>query len=57
MGGFGEVLKPGRKRKNASIYHEALQELQLKRWKLRRRINIDRELTRLYGEQATFRGV
>ncbi|KAM6513757.1 hypothetical protein FALCPG4_014975 [Fusarium falciforme] len=57
MGGFGEVLKPGRKRKNASIHHEALQELQLKRWKLRRRINIDRELTRLYGEQATFRGV
>ncbi|KAI3572600.1 P-loop containing nucleoside triphosphate hydrolase protein [Fusarium oxysporum f. sp. albedinis] len=57
MGGFGEVLTPGRKRKNASICDEALRKLQLERWKSRRRINIDRELVYLYGEQARFRGV
>ncbi|WKT53675.1 hypothetical protein QSH57_004259 [Fusarium oxysporum f. sp. vasinfectum] len=57
MGGFGEVLTPGRKRKNASICDEALRKLQLGRWKSRRRINIDRELVYLYGEQARFRGV
>ncbi|PNP51111.1 hypothetical protein FNYG_15921 [Fusarium nygamai] len=57
MGGFGGVLTPGRKRKNASICDEALRKLQLERWKSRRRINIDRELVYLYGEQARFRGV
>ncbi|KAG7416705.1 hypothetical protein Forpi1262_v016777 [Fusarium oxysporum f. sp. raphani] len=57
MGGFGEVLTPGRKRKNASICDEALRKLQLERWKSRRRINIDREHVYLYGEQARFRGV
>ncbi|EXK77434.1 hypothetical protein FOQG_17854 [Fusarium oxysporum f. sp. raphani 54005] len=34
MGGFGEVLTPGRKRKNASICDEALRKLQLERWKM-----------------------
>ncbi|KLP03469.1 Uncharacterized protein Y057_10530 [Fusarium fujikuroi] len=57
IGGFGGVLTPGRKRKNASICDEALRKLQLERWKSRRRINIDRELVYLYGEQARFRGV
>ncbi|KAL6407509.1 uncharacterized protein AUP68_10341 [Ilyonectria robusta] len=28
--GFGDVLKPGRKRKNPSLYYEAMQELQLR---------------------------
>ncbi|KAG7420601.1 hypothetical protein Forpi1262_v016369 [Fusarium oxysporum f. sp. raphani] len=49
MGGFGEVLTPGRKRKNASICDEALRKLQLERWKSRRRINIDRELLLKYS--------
>ena len=57
MGGFGEVLTPGRKRKKASVCDEALRKLQLERWKTRRRINIDRELIHLYGDQAAFRGV
>ncbi|CAM1507683.1 Fc.00g073240.m01.CDS01 [Cosmosporella sp. VM-42] len=55
--GFGEILKPGRKRKNASFHHEAVRELQLRRWKTLRRINIDRELGRLYRDQARFRGL
>lgn len=33
-----------------------MQELQLRRWKTLRRINIDRELSRLYGDQTRFRG-
>ncbi|KAK4205852.1 hypothetical protein QBC37DRAFT_247383, partial [Rhypophila decipiens] len=56
-GRISEVLFPGRKRKNTSVYHEALQQLQLRKWKLRRRIDMDRELTYLYGEQARFRSI
>ncbi|KAJ3453241.1 hypothetical protein MRS44_018896 [Fusarium solani] len=54
--GFGEVLRPGRKRKNPSLHHEAMRDLQLRRWKTLRRIDIDRELRRLYGEDTQFRG-
>ncbi|KAL6416340.1 uncharacterized protein AUP68_00557 [Ilyonectria robusta] len=50
------MLKPGRKRKNPSLHYEAMQELQLRRWKTLRRINIDRELCRLYGDQTRFQG-
>ena len=56
LSGFGEVLRPGRKRKNPSLHYEALQHLQLMRWKTLRRVNIDRELARLYGDGTTFRG-
>ncbi|KAK1613478.1 hypothetical protein BDP81DRAFT_401270 [Colletotrichum phormii] len=56
LGGFGLALTPGRKRKTASMYDEALRALQLARWKLRRRIDIDGELVRLYGADARFRG-
>jgi superfamily II DNA helicase RecQ len=56
MGVFGDVLRPGHKRKNPSIHHEALRELQLARWKTLRRVDIDRELCRLYGQGARFRG-
>ncbi|KFA70949.1 hypothetical protein S40288_10242 [Stachybotrys chartarum IBT 40288] len=55
-GGFGGVLRPGRKRKMPSVHYEALHEMQLARWKTLRRVNIDRELQRLYGEHARFRG-
>ncbi|RMI97528.1 hypothetical protein CDV36_016208 [Fusarium kuroshium] len=54
--GFGEVLRPGRKRKNPSLHHEAMRHLQLMRWKTLRRIDVDRELRRLYGEDVRFRG-
>ncbi|KAH7247622.1 P-loop containing nucleoside triphosphate hydrolase protein [Fusarium redolens] len=57
IGGFDGVLTSGRKRKNVSIYDETLRKLQLERWKSHRRINIDRELIYLYGEQARFRGI
>jgi RecQ family ATP-dependent DNA helicase len=54
--GFGDVLRPGRKRKSPSVHHEALRELQLARWRTLRRVNIDRELRRLYGDHVQFRG-
>ena len=56
LGGLGDILHPGRKRKSPSVHHEALRELQLTRWKTLRRVNIDRELRRLYGDHVQFRG-
>jgi hypothetical protein len=50
MGGFGEVFTLGCKRKKASVCDKVLRRLQLERWKLCRRINIDRELVYLYGD-------
>lgn len=57
MRGFGEVLQPGWKRKHASIHDEVVRDLQLRRWKVRRRVDPEGALRRLYGEQAQFRGV
>jgi RecQ family ATP-dependent DNA helicase len=57
MAGLGGILKPGRKRKSPSLHHEAMKNLQVRRWKTLRSVDIDRELGRLYGEQARFRGI
>jgi superfamily II DNA helicase RecQ len=56
INGFGDVLIPGRKRKTPSLHYEAMRNLQLRRWKTLRRINIDQELGRLYGDHVRFRG-
>lgn len=56
LGGLRDVLRPGRKRKSPSVHHEGLRELQLARWKALRRVNLDRELRRLLGDQVQFRG-
>jgi len=56
ISGFGDVLIPGRKRKTPSLHYEAMKNLQLRRWKTLRRINIDQELGRLYGDHVRFRG-
>lgn len=56
VNGFGEVLTPGRKRKTPSLHYESMRNLQLRRWKTLRRVNIDQELGRLYGEHVRFRG-
>lgn len=49
-------LTTGPQAQEPVIHHEALRELQLSRWKLLRRVDIDRELRGLYGDQATFWG-
>ncbi|RKK72604.1 hypothetical protein BFJ71_g17488, partial [Fusarium oxysporum] len=56
VNGFGEILTPGRKRKTPSLHYEAMRTLQLRRWKALRRVNIDQELGRLYGDHVRFRG-
>jgi superfamily II DNA helicase RecQ len=56
LDGFGDVLIPGRKRKTPSLHYEVMRNLQLRRWKALRRINIDQELCRLYGDDVRFRG-
>ncbi|KAG7001869.1 ATP-dependent DNA helicase hus2/rqh1 [Fusarium oxysporum f. sp. conglutinans] len=56
INGFRDVLIPGRKRKTPSLHYEAMRNLQLRRWKTLRRINIDQELGRLYGDHVRFRG-
>ncbi|KAF4449200.1 hypothetical protein F53441_7482 [Fusarium austroafricanum] len=56
VNGFRELLTPGRKRKTTSLHYEAMRSLQLRRWKTLRRINLDQELCRLYGEHIRFRG-
>jgi hypothetical protein len=56
VNGFGEILTPGRKRKTPSLHYEAMRNLQLRRWKTLRWVNIDRELGRLYGDHVRFRG-
>jgi hypothetical protein len=56
INGFRDVLMPGRKRKTPSLHYEAMKNLQLIRWKTLRRVNIDQELRRLYGDHAQFRG-
>jgi superfamily II DNA helicase RecQ len=56
INGFGDILMPGRKRKAPSLHYEAMKNLQLIRWKTLRRVNIDQELRRLYGDRARFRG-
>lgn len=56
VAGFGEVLRPGHKRKTPSLHHEAMHQLQMARWKMLRRINTEHELRRLHGDQIRFRG-
>ncbi|KAF5227551.1 hypothetical protein FANTH_14744 [Fusarium anthophilum] len=56
INGFGELLTPGRKRKMPSLHYEAMRDLQLRRWKTLRQVNIDQELGRLYGDHVRFRG-
>jgi hypothetical protein len=52
LGGLGSIIQPGRKRKSPSVHHEVVRELQLARWKMLRRVNIDSELRRLYGDHV-----
>lgn len=54
--GLGSILKPGHKQKNPSLHHEATKALQVQRWRTLRSIDIDQQLSRLYGEQTRFRG-
>lgn len=53
---YTSTTKPGHKRKTASVHHEAMRELQVKRWRTLRQVDIDVELRRLYGEGIRFRG-
>ncbi|KAF6793337.1 hypothetical protein CMUS01_16109 [Colletotrichum musicola] len=57
IGGLDAFLQPGRKRRRPSLHHEAMKAAQVQRWRTLRRVDTERTLRKLYGEEAGFQGV